>query len=42
MSWGKNLVTDVETFYFRDMFLYPIAITSCLTIFVNFHLYIFA
>ena len=23
MTWEENLVTDVETFYFCDMFLYP-------------------
>ena len=34
MTWGENLVTDVETFYFRNMFLYPKAITSCQSLFV--------
>ena len=34
MSCEENLVTDVETFYFHDMFLYPEAITSCQSLFV--------
>ena len=34
MTWGENLMTDVETFYFRDKFLYLKAITSCQSLFV--------